>query len=35
MGYSRITQGGVSLQLSPGDLLLMDSVGPCEITRSG
>lgn len=35
MGYSRITQGGVSLQLSPGDLLLMDSVGPCEITPFG
>ncbi|MDF9617999.1 transcriptional regulator FeaR [Pseudomonas entomophila] len=35
MGYSQITQGGVSIQLSPGELLLMDSVGPCEITPFG
>ncbi|MHC6225607.1 transcriptional regulator FeaR [Pseudomonas sp. X10] len=35
MGYSQVTQGGVSIQLSPGDMLLMDSVGPCEITPFG
>nr|WP_225935512.1 transcriptional regulator FeaR [Pseudomonas muyukensis] len=35
MGYSRITQDGISIQLAPGELLLMDSVGPCEITPFG
>lgn len=34
-GSSKVTQGGVSVQLSPGDLLVMDSVGACEITPFG
>lgn len=34
-GCSRITQNGVTLQLAPGDLVLMDSVGSCEITPLG
>lgn len=34
-GCSRITQNGLTLQLSPGDLVLMDSVGTCEITPLG
>ena len=34
-GYSQITQGGVKIQLAPGEMLLMDSVGPCEITPFG
>lgn len=34
-GCSRITQNGVTLHLTPGDLVLMDSVGSCEITPLG
>lgn len=34
-GYSQITQNGTSIQLAPGELLLMDSVGSCEITPFG
>ncbi|HZX50870.1 transcriptional regulator FeaR [Pseudomonas sp. XK-1] len=34
-GCSRIAQNGVTLHLSPGDLVLMDSVGTCEITPLG
>lgn len=34
-GYSHITQGGVTIQLAPGDLMLMDSVGPCAIAPHG
>ncbi|MFP6851059.1 MAG: transcriptional regulator FeaR [Pseudomonas sp.] len=34
-GFSRVTQGGVSIEMAPGDLLLMDSVGACEITPFG
>lgn len=34
-GCSRITQNGLTLQLTPGDLVLMDSVGSCEITPLG
>ncbi|WP_337159468.1 transcriptional regulator FeaR [Pseudomonas putida] len=34
-GYSQVTQDGVSIQLAPGEMLLMDSVGPCEITPFG
>lgn len=34
-GRSRITQGGRSIFLEPGELLLMDSVGSCAITPVG
>lgn len=34
-GCSRIAQNGVTLDLAPGDLVLMDSVGSCEITPLG
>ncbi|WP_374980817.1 transcriptional regulator FeaR [Pseudomonas solani] len=34
-GFSRVAQGGVSIDLAPGELLLMDSVGACEITPFG
>ncbi|MDG9886158.1 transcriptional regulator FeaR [Pseudomonas sp. GD04058] len=34
-GFSQITQNGTSLQLAPGEMLLMDSVGACEITPFG
>lgn len=34
-GCSRITQNGLTLHLAPGDLVLMDSVGACEITPLG
>lgn len=34
-GCSQITQNGVTLNLAPGDLILMDSVGACEITPLG
>ena len=34
-GCSQITQNGQTLQLTPGDLVLMDSVGSCEITPQG
>lgn len=34
-GCSRITQNGQVLQLTPGDLILMDSVSSCEITPQG
>jgi AraC family transcriptional regulator, positive regulator of tynA and feaB len=34
-GCSRIRQNGQTLQLAPGDLVLMDSVGSCEITPQG
>lgn len=34
-GFSKITQDGRCIQLAPGDLLLMDSVGSCEITPFG
>jgi len=35
MGYSTVAQGGMQVSLAPGELLLMDSVGRCEITPSG
>ncbi|WP_260958681.1 transcriptional regulator FeaR [Pseudomonas citri] len=34
-GFSRITQNGLSIQLAPGELLLMDSVGSLEINPFG
>lgn len=34
-GFSQISQNGVSIQLAPGELLLMDSVGSCEINPFG
>lgn len=34
-GFSQVSQNGMSIQLAPGDLLLMDSVGSCEITPFG
>lgn len=34
-GFSQVSQNGMSIQLAPGDLLLMDSVGACEITPFG
>lgn len=34
-GYAQVAQNGTSIQLAPGDLLLMDSVGSCEITPFG
>lgn len=34
-GFSQVTQNGVALQLAPGDLLLMDSIGSCEIMPFG
>lgn len=34
-GFSQISQNGTNIQLAPGDLLLMDSVGSCEITPFG
>ncbi|MCQ9424850.1 transcriptional regulator FeaR [Pseudomonas sp. LJDD11] len=34
-GYSQITQHGISIKLAPGDMLLMDSSGYCEITPFG
>ncbi|HHJ4328604.1 TPA: transcriptional regulator FeaR, partial [Klebsiella pneumoniae] len=34
-GHSRISQDGQSIDLAPGELLLMDSVGSCEITPLG
>lgn len=34
-GFSQVSQNGVDIQLSPGELLLMDSVGSCEITPFG
>ncbi|MBK5354384.1 transcriptional regulator FeaR [Pseudomonas sp. TH41] len=34
-GYSRIVQNGVILHLAPGDMILMDSVGACEISPLG
>jgi len=34
-GFSSITQGNTRLALSPGDLILMDSVGACQISPSG
>lgn len=34
-GYCQITQDGQSIQLAPGELLLMDSVGSIEITPFG
>ncbi|CAH0142176.1 Transcriptional activator FeaR [Pseudomonas sp. Bi70] len=34
-GCSRISHNGSTLQLTPGDLILMDSVGACEITPQG
>ena len=35
MGHSTVAQGGMSVSLAPGELLLMDSVGRCEITPNG
>ncbi|MDZ3992716.1 transcriptional regulator FeaR [Pseudomonas sp. Teo4] len=35
MGSASIAQAGVSVSLAPGELLLMDSVGRCEITPNG
>ncbi|MDZ5602859.1 transcriptional regulator FeaR [Pseudomonas sp. RP23018S] len=34
-GHSTVMQGGEHVTLAPGDLLLMDSIGPCEITPRG
>jgi len=34
-GHSSVTQGGARVSLAPGELLLMDSVGQCEITPNG
>lgn len=34
-GCSQISQNGQTVQLAPGDLVLMDSVGSCEITPQG
>ncbi|MDD2054231.1 transcriptional regulator FeaR [Pseudomonas putida] len=34
-GCSQISQNGTTIQLAPGELLLMDSVGSCEITPFG
>ncbi|AZF06248.1 transcriptional regulator FeaR [Pseudomonas sp. R5-89-07] len=34
-GYSQIAQNGQTLQLAPGEMLLMDSVGSIEITPFG
>lgn len=34
-GFSQVTQHGVSLQLAPGEMLLMDAVGACEIMPFG
>ncbi|WP_312934080.1 transcriptional regulator FeaR [Pseudomonas sp.] len=34
-GHSTVMQGGEHVTLAPGDLLLMDSVGECEITPKG
>lgn len=33
-GHSQISQDGVAIHLAPGEMLLMDSVGSCEITPS-
>ncbi|MCP8347774.1 transcriptional regulator FeaR [Pseudomonas sp. FBF18] len=34
-GFSQVTQNGVSVQLAPGEMLLMDAVGACEIMPFG
>ncbi|NIE75137.1 transcriptional regulator FeaR [Pantoea sp. Tr-811] len=34
-GHSSVMQGGTRISLAPGELLLMDSVGPCEINPNG
>ncbi|QLF93404.1 transcriptional regulator FeaR [Pseudomonas sp. ABC1] len=34
-GFSQISQNGETIQLAPGDLLLMDSVGSCDIMPFG
>ncbi|MGR1215849.1 transcriptional regulator FeaR [Metapseudomonas otitidis] len=34
-GHSQISQDGVAIHLAPGEMLLMDSVGSCEITPFG
>ncbi|MCY1271713.1 transcriptional regulator FeaR [Pseudomonas jinjuensis] len=34
-GYSQVSQNGLTFDLAPGDLLLMDSIGTCEITPLG
>jgi len=34
-GFSQVTQHGVSVQLAPGEMLLMDAVGACEIVPFG
>ncbi|KJK18803.1 MULTISPECIES: transcriptional regulator FeaR [Pseudomonas] len=34
-GFSQITQNGVSIQLAPGEMLLMDAAGACEIMPFG
>ena len=34
-GYSQIVQNGQTLQLAPGEMLLMDSVGSIEIIPFG
>ncbi|MFV3406339.1 MULTISPECIES: transcriptional regulator FeaR [Pseudomonas] len=34
-GHSSIAQGGTRISLAPGELLLMDSVGQCEILPNG
>ncbi|TFH79883.1 MULTISPECIES: transcriptional regulator FeaR [Pseudomonas] len=34
-GHCQVTQAGVTIQLAPGDMMLMDSVGPCSIMPMG
>ncbi|MGE1153960.1 transcriptional regulator FeaR [Pseudomonas kitaguniensis] len=34
-GFSQVTQGGVTIQLAPGEMMLMDSVGSCSIAPHG
>lgn len=34
-GRSTVEQGGLTIHLAPGDLMLMDSVGRCEIKPAG
>lgn len=34
-GHSSVAQGGANVSLAPGELLLMDSVGQCEINPQG
>ncbi|MBK5007750.1 transcriptional regulator FeaR [Pseudomonas sp. S60] len=34
-GHATVEQAGLTIQLAPGDLMLMDSVGRCEIKPAG